>query len=323
MSDSQFIASNLAPCAAAGMSLADTPPCALPPAALEDQRAAHTLREANCGADVEFVIEAGRTERQYWHDLWRYRELFFFLAWRDVLVRYKQTAIGIAWAVLRPLLTMLVFTIIFGKLARLPADGGAPYPILVFAAMLPWQFFASALSECGGSILANSNLISKVYFPRLITPASAVIVCFVDFLISGVIMAGLMVWYAYPPTWRILTLPLFTLIAFAAALGAGLWLSALTVKYRDFRYVVPFLVQFGLYVSPVGFSSSIVPQQWRLLYSLNPMVGVIDGFRWAILGGDASIDAASFTVSIALVAVLLGSGVWYFRRTERSFADII
>ncbi len=324
MPDSQSATSNLMSFPASEISLPDINPEQIPPVDRAVDGEKPSDHPAAWGAqEEELIIEAGRTERQYWRDLWRYRELFYFLAWRDVLVRYKQTTIGVAWAVLRPLLTMLVFTIIFGKLAKLPADGGAPYPILVFAAMLPWQFFASALSECGGSVLANSNLISKVYFPRLITPASAVIVCFVDFLISAVIMIGLMVWYAYAPTWRVLTLPLFTLMAVAAALGAGLWLSALTVKYRDFRYIVPFMVQFGLYVSPVGFSSSIVPEQWRLLYSLNPMVGVIDGFRWAILGGDAVLEPVSFTVSIALVASLLASGVWYFRRTERSFADII
>ncbi len=209
------------------------------------------------------VIEAGRTERHYWKDLWRYRELFYFLAWRDILVRYKQTVIGIAWAVLRPFLIMVVFTLIFGKLAKLPSDN-APYPILVFAALLPWQFFSSAFSEAGNSLVSNANLISKVYFPRLIVPTSAVIVGFVDFLISTVILAGLMLWYDFAPDWRILTLPIFIFIAFAAAMGAGLWVGALNVKYRDFRYIVPFVVQLGLYISPVGFSSSIVPNTWRL-----------------------------------------------------------
>lgn len=271
---------------------------------------------------TELVIEAGRTERQYWQDLWRYRELLYFLSWRDVLVRYKQTAIGIAWALLRPLLTMVVFTIVFGSLAKLPSDG-VPYPILVFAGMLPWQFFANALSECSNSLIANTNLLSKVYFPRLIIPISAVIVSFVDFLISGLILLGLMAWYNFVPSWQIITLPLFTLIAFAAAMGAGLWLAALNVQYRDFRYIVPFIVQFGLYVSPVGFSSSIVPEQWRLLYSLNPMVGVIDGFRWAILGRSSVLNLGGFALSIALVTLLVLSGIWYFRRMERTFADVI
>jgi lipopolysaccharide transport system permease protein len=271
----------------------------------------------------ELIIEAGRTERQYWQDIWRYRELFYFLAWRDILVRYKQTLIGIAWALIRPFLTMVVFTVVFGKLAKLDTAGGPPYPILVFAAMLPWQFFSSALSECSNSLVTNANLISKVYFPRLVVPASAVIVSFVDFLVSGMILLALMAWYNFVPSWRILTLPLFIVIAFAASMGAGLWLAALNVKYRDFRYVVPFIVQFGLYISPVGFTSSIVPPQWRLLYSLNPMVGVIDGFRWAILGGAVNFYWPGFTLSLGLVVLLLVSGIWYFRKMERTFADVI
>jgi len=270
----------------------------------------------------ELIIEAGRTEQQYWKDLWRYRELFYFLAWRDILVRYKQTIIGIAWALIRPFLTMVVFTIVFGKLAKLPSEG-VPYPILVFAAMLPWQFFSNALSGCSNSLISNANLIAKVYFPRLIVPASAVIVSFVDFMISGIILLGLMAWYDFLPSWRILTLPFFIIIAFAASMGAGLWLAALNVKYRDFRYIVPFIVQFGLYISPVGFSSTIVPQEWRLVYSLNPMVGVIDGFRWAILGGDARIYLPGFLLSLGLVFGVLASGVWYFRKVERTFADVI
>lgn len=273
-------------------------------------------------APQKLIIEAGRTERHYWADLWRYRELFYFLAWRDILVRYKQTAIGVAWALVRPLLTMVVFTVVFGTIAKLPS-GGVPYPIMVFAAMLPWQFFANSLAEASNSLIGNANLISKVYFPRLIIPSSAVITSFVDFLISGAILAGLMVWYRFVPGWRIVTLPLFIAIAFAAAMGIGLWLTALNVKYRDFRYIVPFIVQFGLYISPVGFSSSVVPEKWRLLYSLNPMVGVIDGFRWAILGGTASINWPSFILSNGLVALFLVTGIWYFRRTEKTFADVI
>lgn len=273
-------------------------------------------------SSTELVIEAGRTERQYWQDLWRYRELFYFLAWRDILVRYKQTIIGMAWALIRPFLTMVVFTIVFGKLAKLPSEG-APYPILVFAAMLPWQFFANALSECSNSLITNANLISKVYFPRLIVPASAVVVSFVDFMISGIILLGLMAWYDFLPSWRVLTLPLFIIIAAAAAMGAGLWLAALNVKYRDFRYIVPFIVQFGLYISPVGFSSTVVPERWRLLYSLNPMVGVIDGFRWAILGGETKLSWPEFSFSVGLVTLLFVSGIWYFRKMERTFADVI
>ncbi len=271
----------------------------------------------------ELVIEAGRSESQYWKDLWRYRELFYFLAWRDILVRYKQTVIGIAWALIRPFLTMVVFTVVFSLLAKLPSEGNAPYPIMVFAALLPWQFFSNALSECSNSLISNANLISKVYFPRLIVPASAVIVSFVDFLVSGMILLALMAWYNFVPSWRILTLPAFTLIAFALSMGAGLWLAALNVKYRDFRYVVPFILQFGLYISPVGFSSTIVPEKWRWVYSLNPMVGVIDGFRWAIIGGQTKISWSGFTISVGLVALLLLGGIWYFRKTERTFADVI
>ncbi|MEE3716398.1 ABC transporter permease [Tumidithrix elongata RA019] len=281
------------------------------------------MNNPDIASQKEIVIEAGRTERQYWQDLWRYRELFYFLAWRDILVRYKQTAIGVAWALIRPFLTMVVFTVVFGQLAKLPSPTGVPYPILVFAGMLPWQFFSNALSECSNSLVTNSNLISKVYFPRLIVPTSAVIVSFVDFMISGMILLGLMAWYNFVPDWRILTLPLFVLIAFLASMGVGLWLAALTVEYRDFRFVVPFIVQLGLYISPVGFSSSIIPEQWRFVYSLNPMVGVIDGFRWAILKGNSELYLPGFALSLALIFLLLWSGIWYFRRMERTFADVI
>jgi lipopolysaccharide transport system permease protein len=270
----------------------------------------------------ELIIEAGRTEKQYWQDLWRYRELFYFLAWRDILVRYKQTAIGIVWALIRPFLTMVVFTVVFGQLAKLPSEG-APYLILVFSAMLPWQFFSNSLSECSNSLITNANLLSKVYFPRLVVPTSAVVVSFVDFMISGIILLALMAWYNFVPTWRILTLPLFIGVAFAASMGAGLWLASLNVQYRDFRFIVPFIVQFGLYISPVGFSSTIVPEKWRFLYSLNPMVGVIDGFRWAILGGNSQLYLPGFILSMALVVLLLVSGIWYFRKMERTFADVI
>jgi lipopolysaccharide transport system permease protein len=271
----------------------------------------------------ELTIVAGRAEKQYWQDLWTYRELFYFLAWRDILVRYKQTAIGLVWALIRPFLTMVVFSVVFGNLAKLPSEGDAPYSILVYAALLPWQFFASALTECSNSLITNANLLSKVYFPRLVVPTSAVIVSFVDFMISGIILLGLMAWFNFVPSWRIITLPLFVGIAFAAAMGAGLWLASLNVEYRDFRYIVPFIVQFGLYVSPVGFSSNIVPEQWRLLYSLNPMVGVIDGFRWAILGNESQIYLPGFALSTALVFVMLWTGIWYFRKMERRFADVI
>lgn len=269
----------------------------------------------------EITIEAGRSERQYWRDLWRYRELFYFMAWRDILVRYKQTVIGVAWAVIRPLLTMLVLTFIFGKLAKMDS-GGVPYPILVFCGMLPWNFFATAFAECGNSLVSNSGMISKVYFPRLVVPVSSVITSFVDFLISAVLMVLIMIYYGYSPSSTIILLPVFVILAFATALGAGLWVSALMVRYRDFRYIVPFVVQFGLYISPVAFMSKVVPAEWRMLYSLNPMVGVIDGFRWAILG-QQNIYWPGFGISVVGVIMIMISGIWYFRRTERTFADVI
>ena len=269
----------------------------------------------------EITIEAGRAERQYWKDLWRYRELFYFLAWRDILVRYKQTVIGIAWAVIRPLLTMLVLTFVFGQLAGMPS-GDVPYPILVFCGMLPWQFFATAFAESGNSLVSNAGMITKVYFPRLVVPVSSVITSFVDFLISAVLMSLLMVYFGYLPGPSVFALPLFVLLAFATAFGAGLWVSALMVRYRDFRYIVPFVVQFGLYVSPVGFSSSVVPEKWRMLYSLNPMVGVIDGFRWSILG-QSNIYWPGLSISIVGVVFMITTGIWYFRRTEKTFADVI
>ncbi|HNY72611.1 MAG TPA: ABC transporter permease [Syntrophales bacterium] len=269
------------------------------------------------------IIEPGRTEKNYWTDLWRYRELFIILAWRDVSVRYKQTIIGILWAVIRPLLTMVVFTVIFGRIAKLPSDGQAPYALLVFAAMLPWTLFANALSESSNSLINNANLIGKVYFPRLIIPAATLVTAFIDFLISFVILLGMMVWYQFLPGWQLLYLPFFILLALLASLGPGLWITALNVKYRDFRYVIPFVVQFGLYVSPVGFSSNVIPEQWRLLYSLNPMVGVIDGFRWCLLGGNSPLYLPGFLLSLAIIAIFLYLGVTRFRRTEKTFADLI
>ncbi len=268
------------------------------------------------------VIEAGKSELHYWKDLWFYRELFVFLAWRDLLVRYKQTAIGVAWAVIRPLLTMLIFTVVFGKLAKLPSEGDAPYAVLVLVAMVPWQFASSAFSEAAASLITNGSMISKVYFPRMIVPASAVIVSLVDLLVSLVLLGAFMAFYGVVPGVRILLVPVFIVLAFLAALGAGLWIAALTVKYRDFRYVVPFVVQLGLYVSPIGFSSAIVPEQWRLLYSLNPMAGVIDGFRWAVLGSD-TLYLPGVALSVVVVAVTLVTGVFYFRVTEKTFADVI
>lgn len=273
-------------------------------------------------AQQELLIEPNRPALHYWRDVWRYRELFWFLVWRDILVRYKQTVIGVAWSVIRPLATMLAFTVVFGLLAKLPS-GGVPYPLLVFAAMLPWNFCANALSESSGSLISNANLLTKVYFPRIIIPVSSIIVSLIDFVISLVIMACIMMWYGYLPDWRIVTVPIFLLLAFLPVAGAGLWFSALNVKYRDFRYVVPFLLQFGLYVSPVGFASSIVPEKWRLLYALNPMVGVIDGFRWALLNGSVELHWPGIVISTVLSLVLLVSGLWFFRKTERILADVI
>ena len=268
------------------------------------------------------IIEPGLAEKHYWRDLWRYRELFYVLAWRDITVRYKQTVIGITWALIQPLLTMAVLTVIFGRVAKLPTEGAAPYPLMVYAGMLPWQFFSSSLSASSSSLVGNAHLISKVYFPRLIIPISAIVVSLVDFLISAAFLAVLMAVYGVVPDARVFLLPLFLFVAFGAALGVGLWLTALNVKYRDFRFILPFIIQFGLYVSPVAFTSNLVPARWRALYELNPMVGIIDGFRWALLRGNTP-PWSSLAYSLALVAVLLVTGVWYFRKTEKTFADVI
>lgn len=271
----------------------------------------------------DLIIEPGRTEKNYWRDLWRYRELFYILSWRDIKVRYKQTTLGAAWSIIRPLLTMIIFSVVFGRVAKLPTEGSAPYMILVFAAMLPWQFFSNALSESSNSLIGNANLISKVYFPRLIVPASSVIVSLVDFAISFVILIGLFVVYRFMPSWQIVFLPFFILLAFFTAFGIGLLLTALNVKYRDFRYIIPFIVQFGLYISPVGFSSQVVPEKWRLLYALNPMVGVIDGFRWCILGGDSPLNWTSLGLSVLVTLGFTVAGIQYFRKMEKTFADVI
>lgn len=268
------------------------------------------------------LIEAGRTERQYWRDIWRHRELFYFLAWRDLLVRYKQTFVGVSWSLVRPLLTMIVLTVVFGKLGKMPS-GGLPYPLLVFCGMLPWQFFSTAMTESGNSLVLNSNLISKVYFPRFIIIVSSVITSFVDFLISAAFLVFLMIWYHHTPPTAVLFLPLFSVLVFGASLGVGSWIAALMVKYRDFRFIVPFIVQFGLYLSPVGFQSSVVPQRFRFLYALNPMVGIIDGFRWCLLGARDGIYRPGIVIAGIEVVVLVASGIWYFRRTEQSFADVI
>src|SRR5271170_7765416 len=264
---------------------------------------------------TQLVIEAGRTERQYWQDLWGYRELFYFLAWRDLLVRYKQTFVGVGWSLIRPLLTMIVLTVVFGKLSKMPS-GGLPYPLLVLCGMLPWQFFSNAIAESGNSLVGNSSLISKVYFPRLIIAVSTVITSFVDFLISAAILVALMIWYRYMPPAAVVFLPFFVLLGFGASLGVGLWIATLMVKYRDFRFIVPFVVQFGLYISPVGFQSSVVPERFRLLYALNPMAGIIDGFRSCLLGGQNSIYWPGLAIATIEVIVLIASGVWYFRKTE-------
>jgi lipopolysaccharide transport system permease protein len=273
-------------------------------------------------SDRVLTLEAGRAERHYWRDLWHYRELFAVLAWRDVAVRYKQTVIGIAWSVVRPFLTMIVFTIVFSRIASLPSDGTAPYAVLVFAGMLPWFLLATILSEASSSLVSNANLIGKVYFPRLIVPAASAVVAMVDFAIAFVLLLLLMLWFGFLPDWRILFLPAFVLLAVVASLGPALLITALNVKYRDFRYIIPFIVQFGLYVSPVGFSSAMVPKAWRLLYSVNPVVGVIDGFRWCLLSGESQLYMPGFLISIAVAVAFLLIGIRYFRRTERTFADL-
>jgi lipopolysaccharide transport system permease protein len=291
---------------------------AIPPSAARAAAA-----QAEPSSTRRTILEAGRAERNYWSDLWHYRELFVILAWRDISVRYKQTVIGAAWAVIRPFLTMVVFTIIFGHVAKLPTDGTVPYPVLVFAGMLPWFLFASVLSEASNSLVGNANLIGKVYFPRLIVPCASAVVALVDFAITFVMLALVMAWFGVLPNWHVIFLPFFIVLAIAASLGPALLITALNVKYRDFRYIIPFIVQFGLYVSPVGFSSAVVPPEWRFLYSLNPMVGVIDGFRWCLLGGESTLYLPGFLASLCVVALFLWLGVRYFRKTEKSFADLL
>ena len=269
----------------------------------------------------ELILEAGRSSRHYWGDLWRYRELLGFLAWRDIKVRYKQTVLGVLWALIQPAVTLAVFSFIFGKLAGMPS-GSVPYPLLVLAGLLPWQLFSAAFSNASGSLVSNTHLISKVYFPRLIVPLSSVAVALIDFCIVLVLLAALCLWWQFVPDWRIIFLPLFVILTLVTAIGTGLWLTALTVKYRDFRFVVPFLLQVGLILSPVGFSTTNLPT-WRQLYSLNPMVGAIDGFRWCVLRGEPALDPLNLGISVVMSALLLFTGLWYFRRMERGFADII
>jgi lipopolysaccharide transport system permease protein len=275
------------------------------------------------GTEYKLILEPGRTDRNYWADLWHYRELFSVLAWRDISVHYKQTVIGAAWALIRPFMTMVVFTVVFGHLARLPSDGTTPYALMVFAGLLPWSFFASALSDASNSLVVNAHLITKVYFPRLIVPIAAVMVSLVDFLISFAILVGLMLWYAYIPPWGMLLLPIFIAITFVTSLAFGIWITTLNVKYRDFRYIIPFIIQLGLYISPVGYSSAVVPEKWRFLYSLNPVVGVIDGFRWCILGGESRIYWPGFAIGLTVTISLMWLGIHQFRKLEKSFADLI
>jgi lipopolysaccharide transport system permease protein len=267
------------------------------------------------------IIEPGRAEKNYWRDLWLFRELFYILSWRDLKVRYKQTVIGAAWSVVRPLLTTIVFTIVFSRVAKLESTGDAPYAIMVFCGMLPWQFFANALTESSNSLIGNSNLVSKVYFPRMIIPASSIVTSLVDFFISFMLLIVMMIFFQYVPSVKMIFLPLLIVMSLFAAFGVGLLITALNVKYRDFRYIIPFIVQIGLYITPVGFSSHVIPEKWRLLYSLNPMVGVVDGFRWAILGQPLYLPG--FAVSLAIIFLFTWTGVTYFRKTEKGFADTI
>jgi lipopolysaccharide transport system permease protein len=299
------------------------------PAALRQQRNHRAALRGSMSKETAsissrvLVLEAGRSARHYWRDLWDYRELFAILAWRDLAVRYKQTVIGVAWAVIRPLMTMVIFTIVFGRLAKLPSEGNAPYAIMVYSGMLPWFLFSSILGDASNSIVGNSSLIGKVYFPRIIIPAAAGVVSLVDFGINFALMFALMAWYGFAPGWRIIFLPAFVILAVLAALGPALVITALNVKYRDFRYITPFLMQFGLYVSPVGFATTVVPSEWRFWYSLNPLVGVIDGFRWCLLGGNSVLYVPGLTLGIAVTAILFWLGITYFRRNEKNFADLV
>jgi len=282
----------------------------------------YTIKMKNMDGN-ETIIKPRMFDRQYWRDIWNYRELFYFLAWRDIKVRYKQTVIGFAWAVIRPFLTMVVFSVIFGQFAKLPSEQGVPYPIMVYTALLPWQFFVGFLSTASNSLIENVSLVSKVYMPRIIIPASKAIVSFVDFILSFIILIGLMVFYRFVPSGRIVFIPLFLFLGFLLAYGLSLLFASLNVKYRDFMQIIPSFISLGLYISPVGFSSNIIPDKWLLLYSLNPMVGVINGFRWAILGGDVNIHISGLVLSIVLTIIIFITGLFYFRYTEKTFADYI
>jgi lipopolysaccharide transport system permease protein len=254
-------------------------------------------------------------------DLWHYRELLYFLTWRDIKIRYKQTALGVAWVVLQPLITVVIFSVIFGRLAKLPSDG-IPYPVFSYAALLPWGLFSGALQRAGTSLVTNANLITKVYFPRLVIPVSAVAAGLVDFVISFAVLLGLMLYYRIVPTWKICAVPLFVLLAILTTLAVSLWLSSLNVQYRDVQYMIPFLIQAWMYASPVAYSVGLIPTGlWRIVYGLNPLAGVIQGFRWALLGGNPPDELMALSVTI--VILLLMSGLYYFRRMERTFADVV
>ncbi len=285
------------------------------------------LRAMSASSVVQFGLPHTRIEpSKGWislglKDLWHYRELLFFLTWRDIKVRYKQTALGAAWAVIQPLFTMLAFTLFFGRLAKVPSDG-IPYPLFSYTALLPWQLFAYALTESSNSVVANERLITKVYFPRLVIPLASVLAGLVDFVIAFTLVIGMMVWYGVRPTWAVLTLPFFVIFTMATALAVGLWLSALNVQYRDVRYTLTFIVQFWLIASPVAYSSTLVPAQWRPFYGLNPMAGVIEGFRWALLG-KTQAPGSMLWVSATVVAIVLVGGLYYYRRMEKTFADLV
>ena len=269
------------------------------------------------------IIEPGRAAKHYWLDLWNYRELFAILAWRDVSVQYKQTIIGAAWAVIRPALTMAIFAIVFGRVAKMPTEGSVPYPLLVMAGMLPWFLVSTIVTNGSNSLISNSNLISKVYFPRLIVPVASSMVALVDFVLSLALLFVMMAWFRFTPDWHLLFIPLFIVMAVLAGLGPSLIMASLNISYRDFRFVIPFAVQFGLYISPIGFSSKIVPEKWRLVYSLNPIVGVVDGFRWSLLAGRTHFSGDTFALSVGMTALLMFLGIRVFRKTESGFADLV
>ena len=270
----------------------------------------------------KIVIESGKETSAYWRDLWSYKELLYYLTLRDILIRYKQTFLGIAWSAFRPLLTIMVFTVVFGRIAHLP-DNGVPYAIMVCCAILPWQFFSNSLTDASNSLVNNSEILTKVYFPRMIFPISAISISLVDFAISFGILCLLMLFYGFVPSYTIIILPFFLIIAFITSLGAGFFISSLNVRFRDFKFIIPFLLQLGLFISPVGFSSSVVPERWKLIYYLNPMAGVIDGFRWAVIGGGAKLYLPGIGMSLAISILILCFGIIFFRKVEKDFVDII